>query len=328
MITQAPPILADDQSANDLPEGVLKAYHELTGRRLQDTPGMLSNTLRAANYIRLSKEDESVHSLDTQPDLSQKYTAEHGWQLVGTYADPDHTGRNSKRPDLQRLIHDIKAGKVDVVVVHRLDRLYRNLEALLKFIRLLKKYHVRLVSVSENIDLDNDWGYITIYVLGGLAEYYVRNLSRRTNEGKLKRVEKGLLNGLSRFGYCNGLCTKCSDPNGGGPEGRSYCPRVGQANLGDGTVPVPHPVESVAVRLAFEWYAQGNVSDLDIAQRFNNYDYTLPDGNTVHFRTKGGIGRSEPGLFTRDSIRDILTNIVYVGLAAHYPSRPLSWEDE
>ncbi|MBN1887657.1 MAG: recombinase family protein [Thermoflexales bacterium] len=321
--TQPPAPLGDE-----LPDNILQTYYKLTGQRLQDSPGALSNTVRAANYIRLSKEGETVHSLDTQPDLSQKYIDGHGWQLVGTYADPDHTGRNSKRPELQRLLRDIKAGRMDVVVIHRLDRLYRNLEALLKFIRLLKRCRVRLVSVSENIDLDNDWGYLTIYVLGGLAEYYVRNLSRRTNEGKLTRVSKGLLNGNSRFGYCNGLCSECTDPNGGGPEAGSYCPRAGEANLGKGDVPVPHPIESIAVRLAFEWYAEGSVSDLDIATRFNDYDYTLPDGSTVHFRTKGGLGRSQPGPFSKDNVRDILTNVVYAGIAAHYPSRPLSWDDD
>jgi hypothetical protein len=213
-----------------------------------------------------------------------------------------------------------RAGKIDIVVIHRL---YRNLESLLKFIRLLKRCHVRLVSVSENIDLDNDWGYLTIYVLGGLAEYYVRNLSRRTNEGKLTRISKGLLNGNSRFGYCNGLCSKCTDPNGPG-----YCPCAGQANLSTGEVPVPHPIESIAVCLAFEWYVEETFSDLDIALRFNEYDYTLPDGSTVHFRTKGGAGRSAPGPFSRDNVRGILTNVVYAGLAAHYPSRPLSWDDD
>lgn len=320
------PIASGRDTPDDLPENILAAYYQATGHDLRqalDATAAASRALRAANYIRLSKEDESAHSLDTQPDLSHTFIVERGWRPVGTYADPDHTGRHSKRPELQRLIRDIKAGKIDVVVVHRLDRLYRNLEALLRFIRLLKRYHVRLISVSENIDLDNDWGYLVIYVLGGLAEYYVRNLSRRTLEGKLTRVKKGLLNGSFRFGYCNGLCSSCADPNGPG-----YCPHFGLPDLGDGKVPIPHPIESVAVQMAFEWYAQGDVSDLDIAQRLNDYDYTLPDGRVVRFRTKGRPGWSQPGPFTRDSIRDILTNVVYTGVAAHYPSRPLSWDED
>ncbi len=327
MTSEHPPSTASGRDTlDDLPENILAAYYQATGQDLRqalDATAATSRALRAANYIRLSKEDESAHSLDTQPDLSRIFIVERGWRLVGTYADPDHTGRNSKRPDLQRLIRDIKAGQIDVVVVHRLDRLYRNLEALLRFIRLLKRYHVQLISVSENIDLDNDWGYLVIYVLGGLAEYYVRNLSRRTLEGKLTRVKKGLLNGSFRFGYCNGSCSKCADPNG--PD---YCPRVGQPNVGEGKVLIPHPVESIAVRLAFEWYAQGDVSDLDIAQRLNDYDYLLPDGSAVHFRTKGKPGQSQPGPFTRDNVRDILTNVVYAGVAAHYPSRPLSWDED
>ena len=54
----------------------------------------------------------------------------------------------------------------------------------------------------------------------------------------------------------------------------------------------------------------------------------MPGGSTVHFRAKGTPGRYQPGKFTRDNIRDVLTNVVYTGVAAHYPSRPLSWDDE
>lgn len=305
-----------------VPDDILKKYRQFTGQEFPDLErGQRGERLRAANYIRLSKEDSESHSLDTQPDRSGEYIRQCGWQLVDVYED-EATGRNSKRPGLKRLRDSIIAGKIDVLVVHRLDRLFRNLEALLKFIRFLKAHQVKLVSVTESIDTDTEWGYLVIYVLGGLAEYYVRNLSRRTSEGKLTRIKKGLLNGAYRYGYCNGRCSACTDPNGA-----DYCPRFGQPDLGDGRIPVPHPLESLAVRLIFEWYRTGEYSHADIAQLLNQYDYHLPDGSTVHFRTKGLPGQTEPGPFGRDNIRLILNNPVYAGVAAHYPSRPLTWEE-
>lgn len=78
--------------------------------------------------------------------------------------------------------------------MHRLDRLCRNLESLLKFIRIIKRYKVRLVSVTEQIDTDNWWGRLVLYVLGALAEMNIWQSSARTREAKLERVMNGLPN--------------------------------------------------------------------------------------------------------------------------------------
>jgi len=115
---------------------------------------------RAAVYSRVSVIDPNArsYSMEYQPDRSEEYAVSKGWRIIAKYEDPDRTGRNSRRPGLQALIRDIKAGRVSVVVVHRLDRLYRNLESLLRFLRFLKKHRVRLVSVTEQIDTDSWWG--------------------------------------------------------------------------------------------------------------------------------------------------------------------------
>ncbi|MBN1887057.1 MAG: recombinase family protein [Thermoflexales bacterium] len=279
---------------------------------------------RAAIYIRVSVVDPRAksYSMDLQPDRAEEYARSQGWIIVGIYADPDRTGRNSRRRELQRMIRDIIAGRVTVIVVHRLDRLYRNLESLLKFIRLIKRYNVHLVSVTENIDTDTPWGRLVIYVLGGIAEMYVWSTSERTREAKVTRVEQGLSNASARFGYCNGLCSTCTDPNG-----PSYCPLVGSPDRGRGRVPVPHPIESHAARLIAVLYSQG-MSDSDITDYLNTHDFTLPDGPVVHFRTKGRPGLFPPGPFKRDSVRDIVRNPFYAGLVARYPSKPLDMEDD
>jgi DNA invertase Pin-like site-specific DNA recombinase len=281
----------------------------------------------AAIYTRVSRIDPRHHgySMEIQPDKAEDYTRSKGWRIYAIYEDPAKTGRNSRRPSLQRMINDIKAGRVTVVVVHRLDRLYRNLESLLKFIRMIKAYKVRLVSVTEQIDTDNWWGRLVLYVLGALAEMYIWQSSARTREAKLERVMNGLSNASFRFGYCNGLCSTCKDPNGKG-----YCPLFGKPDRLEsqrGKLPVPHPIEMHAVRVAVNLYSSGK-SDLEIANDLNCHDFRLPDGAVVSFRTKGLPGQTKPGQFSRDNIREIIRSPYYVGLIAHYPTRPLDMEDD
>jgi len=281
----------------------------------------------AGIYTRVSRIDHRAHgySLDIQPDRSEEYAKSKGWQTYQVYEDPARTGRNSRRPALQHMIDDIKAGRITIVVVHRLDRLYRNLESLLRFLRMIKRYRVRLVSVTEQIDTDNWWGRLVLYVLGALAEMYIWQSSARTREAKLERVMRGLSNASFRFGYCNGLCSTCTDPNG-----KAYCPLYGSLDRVEsqrGRIPVPHPIEAHAVRMAVQLYAQGK-SDLEVANDLNSYLFHMGDGTEIHFRTKGLPNQKKPGAFSRDSVREIIRSPFYVGLVAHYPTRPLDMEDD
>ena len=282
---------------------------------------------RAAIYTRVSRLDPKHHgySMEIQPDRAEEYARSKSWEIYAIYEDPAKTGRNSRRPSLQRLIMDVKSGRVTIVVVHRLDRLYRNLESLLKFIRMMKAYKVRLVSVTEQIDTDSWWGRLVLYVLGALAEMYIWQASARTREAKLERVMNGLSNASFRFGYCNGLCSTCTDANGKG-----YCPLYGHPDRPEsqrGRIPVPHPIEMHAVRISVNLYSKRK-SDLEIANDLNSHVFKLPDGSMVAFRTKGLTGQTKPGPFSRDNIREIIRSPFYVGLVAHYPTRPLDMEDD
>jgi DNA invertase Pin-like site-specific DNA recombinase len=285
------------------------------------------NCERAAVYSRVSNIDQHArsYSMEYQPDRSEEYARSKNWQVVGLYADPDRTGRNSKRPDLQRMIRDIESGKITVVVVHRLDRLYRNLESLLRFLRFLKKHHVRLVSVTEQIDTDSWWGRLVLYVLGALAEMYVWQTSVRVREIKVEMARRGLHNGLAPYGYCNGLCSTCTSRNGA-----EYCPLVGQPDRPEsrrGRIPVPHPVDQYAVKLVHALYDQG-FSDKDIAEYLNTHQFKLPDGSQIKFRTKGPRNFLPERSFTKESIREIVTNPFYAGLIARHTVKPLDMDDE
>jgi len=309
-----------------LPPASLAELEQYVQRAIGSVAGHL-NQERAAVYSRVSSIDQHArsYSMEFQPDRSEEYVRSKGWLVAGLYADPDRTGRNSKRADLQRMIRDIESGKITVVVVHRLDRLYRNLESLLRFLRFLKKHHVRLVSVTEQIDTDSWWGRLVLYVLGALAEMYVWQTSVRVREIKAELSRKGHHNGTVPIGYCNGLCSTCSDLNGPG-----YCPLAGNPDRPEsqrGRIPAPHPVDRHAVLLIHTLYSQG-MSYQDVASYLNTHRFRLPDGEEVQFHTKGIRNRHPGRPFHRDSIREIIGNPFYVGLVVRRPNPPLDMDDD
>jgi site-specific DNA recombinase len=271
--------------------------------------------LRAATYIRVSSEEQVTgHSLDAQRTSTRALIAQRGWLFAGEYVDAGLSAKpGAHRPALSRLLADVRKGWFDVVVVDKVDRFYRHLKGLLIALDTLNEANVSFVSVRENLDLSTPWGKLTLTVLGMLAEIYIDNLRDETRKGKVQRARKGLYNGSIPFGYCLGNCSSCTDPNGEG-----YCPHYGGPDRGDGEVPVPHPIESAAVALAFEWYLTTDYSDGMIAERLNAYEHRLPDGAVVHFRTKGRLGRFPPARFTKDSVRHILQRPFYAGLVAYY----------
>jgi site-specific DNA recombinase len=270
--------------------------------------------VRAVGYGRASTTEqvEDGHSLDAQEHAIVEFCRVRGWTLVEIYVDPGLSGALVDRPALQRLLRDAAQGKFDVLVVHAIDRFYRDLQGLLSAFRQLQDLGVSFISISENLDFTTPWGKLALAVLGTLAEIYLDKLRFETSKGKKARARKGLPNGFPPLGYCRGNCAACTDPNGEG-----YCPRYGQPSLsaaGPSDPWVAHPIEQAAVQLAFSRYATGEYSDGQIARLLNEYR----NGTEVEFRTKGRRGRCGPGLFNKDSIRDLLQNVHYTGQVPYY----------
>lgn len=297
---------------------------------LGGSPAAGRGLVRAAGYTRVSSfmQVEDGNSLEDQAARIARTVAEHGWELIEVFADPARSGRNEQRPQLARLLRAVRKNQVDVVVIDRIDRLSRNLFGLLSTVQYFKSHGVRLVSLRESIDFTTSWGRLVMYVLGALAEFYVAALSEEIRLSRLQQARNGYLTGSYRFGYCNGRCADCTDPNGPG-----YCPLAGGRNRGTDGTRVPHPVEAEAVRLMFSWYATGEYSDDDVARRLNREIFTLADGTEVRFRTKGLPGSYAPQAFDKDAVQGLLTNAVYAGYVTYAGSdehgnrrrKPVEW---
>lgn len=85
------------------------------------------------------------------------------------------------------------------------------------------------------------------------------------------------------------------------------------ADKGDGKVIIPHPLESQVVRQVFDWYVPGDWSHRSIASALNELSIELPDGRVIPARQKGLDGKTAPGPFNRDVVRDMLKQIAYTG---------------
>jgi DNA invertase Pin-like site-specific DNA recombinase len=286
---------------------------------------------RVAVYKRKSRmvPGRTDYSMEFQEGEAEAYIERQGWELHRIYEDPGRTGRNAHRNSLRALIADIKAGRVDIVLVYRLDRVFRNALGFLKLITMMNEYDVVLVSVTERFDTRSWWGRLLMLILAWVAELFIWQVSENTRLALEHRFQQGLHNGRLPLGYCNGLCSACTDPNGEG-----YCPNYGFEDIGDGVVGVPHPVDRHAVRLIFEWAADG-WSHEEIAGYLNTHRFRLPapdDDLIVQFRPKGNTGREKAKTrrarrFTKGSIREILKHIYYIGLVGSFPKKPLDMRD-
>jgi len=233
--------------------------------------------MRAGIYARVSREEMAAgYSIDTQLDAMRQYARDRGWQEID-YVE-SHTARTDDRPRFQQLMADAEAGLLDVVMVHRLDRGFRNLLDQLQGIARLRTAGVAFVSVLEAFDDSSSYGRLSQNLTGAINQFYSDELSEKTRRGKAARAKDGKSNASTTpYGYAR--------------------------DAEDG-VDVPDPDTLPAVVLAFETYARGNMSDTDVAGVLNRAGYPPS-------------GRAKSGRWTREGVRYLLTNRFYVGEVRH-----------
>src|SRR5262249_40452891 len=133
--------------------------------RDQDMSATVIKKVRCAIYTRVSTEsglDQDFNSLDAQYDAAMAYIrsqAHAGWALIRTRYDD---GGSTDRPALQRLLADIKAHNINVVVVYKVDRLTRSLADFAKLVELFDAYDVSFVSVTQQFNTTTSMGRLTL----------------------------------------------------------------------------------------------------------------------------------------------------------------------
>ncbi|MDY3281447.1 recombinase family protein [Dysosmobacter sp.] len=130
--------------------------------------------LRAALYIRVSTAEQKIHglSLEAQQAELDRWAGQAGVQVVGRYADPGVSARKKAagRPGLQRMLRDVRAGKIDLIVFTKLDRWFRSVAEYYKVQEVLEQYHVNWKTTLEDYDTSTAAGRLKINIMLSVAQ--------------------------------------------------------------------------------------------------------------------------------------------------------------
>ena len=165
--------------------------------------------VRCAVYTRKSSEDgleQDFNSLDAQREACAAYVlsqASEGWVLIGeSYDDGGLSGGTLERPALQRLLGDVAAGLVDIIVIYKLDRLTRSLLDFAKLVETLDGTGTSFVSVTQSFNTTTSMGRLTLNMLLSFAQFEREVTGERIRDKIAASKAKGMwMGGIPPLGY-------------------------------------------------------------------------------------------------------------------------------
>ena len=245
--------------------------------------------LICAIYTRKSTEeglDQNFNSLDAQRDACENFIASQkseGWMLARErYDDGGFSGGNMQRPGLQRLLDDVRNGKVDIIVVYKIDRLSRSLADFAKLVELFDEQKVTFVSVTQAFNTTTSMGRLTLNILLSFAQFERELAGERVRDKIAASRQRGIwMGGMPPLGY-----------------------DVSERKL------IPNPAEAQIVREMFQRFAV--TPSMATLVR----DLRARGVTSKSWTTSKGIERSGK-LITKGHVYKIFKNTVYIGMAAY-----------
>ena len=247
--------------------------------------------LRCAIYTRKSTEEgleQSFNSLDNQREACEAFIRSQqgeGWVLLPPfYDDGGFSGGNMERPALKRLLDDVTAGKVDIVVVHRIDRLTRSLLDFGVIVQTLESAGASFVSVTQQFNTTTSMGRLTLNILLSFAQFERELTTERIREKVAAHKKRGK--------WC------------GGRPPLGYTIDYAAKQL------VVHPEEAKLVRHIFQRYLELR-SPVALAKELNAAAHTTKSHTTRQGKVMGGHPWTNTGIY------QILNNCAYIGQVRH-----------
>jgi len=260
-------------------------------RRQHDTAPAPLHRVRCAILTRTSTEeglDSEFNSLDAQRESGEAYVASQkheGWDALSTrYDDGGYSGATLDRPALQRLLADIEAGKVDCVVVYKLDRLSRSLLDFAKLMDVFDRHNVSFVSVTQHFDTSTSMGRLMVNILLSFAQFEREIIGDRIRD-KVAATRK-------RGKYC------------GGPPVLGYDVDRERKRL------VMNDEEAALVQRIFSDFVETG-STTTLAQQLNEEGHTTKSWTTKEGRHRAG----KP--WNKVLVYRVLHNPLYIGEVTH-----------
>lgn len=245
--------------------------------------------VRCAIYTRKSTEEglqQEFNTLDAQRESGEAYIAaqrQEGWVcLPDRYDDGGFTGGNMDRPAVKRLMKDIEAGKIDCVVVYKVDRLSRSLLDFAKIMETFEKHQVSFVSVTQQFNTVHSMGRLTLNILLSFAQFEREIISERTRDKIAAARRKGkFAGGKPVLGY--DLLSSAAGPK-----------------------LIVNDDEATRVRAIFELYLKHEAL-IPVVTELDKRGWTTKVWETKDGRRVGGRR------FDKNLLYHLLTNVVYIG---------------
>ena len=254
-------------------------------------PQPQSRALRCSIYTRKSTEEgltQEFNTLEAQREAAEAYIRSQrhaGWTaLAEHYDDGGYTGANLERPALRKLLADIAGGKIDCVLVYKVDRLSRSLLDFARLMEIFERHKVSLVSITQPLNTTTSLGRLTLNILLSFAEFERSMIVDRTRDKMAAARRKGKwVGGRPVLGY--------------------------DIAVGGGKL-VVNAEEAGRVQAMFALYLQ-----------HRSLEAVLAEIEARQWMTKGWItrdGKEHPGRpFTRATLDRLLKNVLYVGQVSY-----------
>ncbi len=260
--------------------------------------------LKCFVYSRVSTDEQAsgaYSSIESQIDICKHYIEiqkEKGWQFVASYTDPGFSGKDLDRPGIQRLICDIKSGKIDVIIVYKIERLVRSIKDFYQLWDLFEAHNVTFVSATQQFDSSNAMGKLMLNVLLSFAQFERENTAEKTRDKMKQRARLGKWHGgLFPFGYDYNKETKKLFIN---------------------------KTESLVVKKSFSLFIDGK-RPTEIANSLNAKGFRTKARQVT---TKEGIKKQTgANRFNEDFIKKIISNPIYKGFV-HFNGEQFKGEHE
>lgn len=159
--------------------------------------------MKAIGYVRVStdRQAEQGVSLEAQEAKIRAMATVQGADLLDVIVDGGESAKSLNRPGLQRLLGLVNAGKVEAVIVAKLDRLTRSVKDLCGLLELFEKRKVALISVAESLDTGSAAGRLVITIMGAVSQWEREAIGERTRDALRHKRGNGERVGNIEYGY-------------------------------------------------------------------------------------------------------------------------------
>lgn len=152
---------------------------------------------RCAIYARVSTNKDQ--RIDVQLDLLKKYVSSRGFVLTNEISDQGQSGATDKRDGLQELLTLVRGRKIDVVIVLKLDRLFRSMKHMVTIVEEMNQLGVEFISLTEQIDLTTSTGKLMLHIFSAFAEFEKNLIRERTLLGLEHSRKAGVIFGRPKL---------------------------------------------------------------------------------------------------------------------------------